>query len=460
MPKIIKILSLFLLIASSSFSFVNAQEGAFTAGYEYTAGKLDSRATARALALEGVKDRLWRELWDDLEKLVRVRQLNLTAEQAAAVVPSLAEVRVVDEKWDGRTYRVEAELYVGNHDDLQQSLLILSKDKTWLKEFTENRKRREDALGRMAVLNAEAAAAPGEARKGLIGKYRLLARRITESDSMLKGFIAERSGKWREAKKAYDEALKLNARNDSALYRRGIALSKLGMRSEALRDFSEVLKTDPKCDSALYMRGIVYARMGKYRQAAADLSGAIESNYGFAPAYYQRALVHDRLGKTAEAVMDMTRAVELNGENPQFYLTRSALLEKLGRRTEASQDLARAVKLDQKHELSAAVTPEGSANESPTTGDFIGAVAKNPADGMAYYRRGMLYDTIGDYFSAVSAFNKAIELNPKDAASYFMRGVTYGMIDLSYDSLKDIRVSARLGYKPAREYMSARGLKW
>jgi len=98
MPKIIKILSLFLLIASSSFSFVNAQEGAFTAGYEYTAGKLDSRATARALALEGVKDRLWRELWDDLEKLVRVRQLNLTAEQAAAVVPSLAEVRVVDGK--------------------------------------------------------------------------------------------------------------------------------------------------------------------------------------------------------------------------------------------------------------------------------------------------------------------------------------------------------------------------
>ncbi len=159
---------------------------------------MDSRATARALALEGVKDRLWRELWDDLEKLVRVRQLNLTAEQAAAVVPSLAEVRVVDEKWDGRTYRVEAELYVGNHDDLQQSLLILSKDKTWLKELTENRKRREDVLGRMAVLNAEAAAAPGEAKKGLIGKYRLLARQSHRIELDAQGLHCRRSGKWRE----------------------------------------------------------------------------------------------------------------------------------------------------------------------------------------------------------------------------------------------------------------------
>ncbi|HRR39703.1 MAG TPA: tetratricopeptide repeat protein [Syntrophales bacterium] len=460
MPKIIKILSLFLLIAASSFSFVHAQERAFTAEYVYAAGKLDDRATARVLALEGVKDRLWRKLWDDLDGLVLVKQLNLTAEQMAAVVPSLAEVLVVDERWDGRTYRVEAELFVGNLNSLQQSLLTLSRDEGRLKELAEGRKRREDALGRMAVLNAEATTAPGGAKEGLIGRYRLLARQLSESDLMLKGSIAERSGRWREAKKAYDEALKLNPRNESALYRRGIASAQMGMRNDALRDFNRVLKANPESDSALYMRGIVYARMGKYRQAVADLSRAIKRNDRFAPAYYQRAMALDRLGKTGEAVEDLTRAIELNGENSQYYLTRGALLEKLGRRVEASQDLTRAVKLDQKHELTAAGPLDRSSKDNQAVKELAEAIAKNPTDSEAYYRRGMFYSNIGDCLSAVSDFNKAIELNPKDAASYFMRGVTYGMIDLSYDSLKDIRVSARLGYKPAREYMSARGLKW
>jgi tetratricopeptide (TPR) repeat protein len=461
MSRTIRILFLFLLITSSTVAFAQAEEKSFTAEYVYSAGKLDNRASARTLALEGVKDRLWKELWNDLDETATVKHLKLTAEQMSALVPVLAKIRVVEEKCNGRTCRVKADLSADS-DGLQRTLQILRKDETRVRDLLESRKAREELLGEMTVLREEAAATPGRAKKSVIVEYRSLEKQLRVSNLLLEGYIADSSGKWAEAKKAYDAALKLNAGNETVLYRRSVVLIQLGQRGEAIRDLTQVLKINPENESALYTRGVVYAGMGRYRQAVADFSRALEIDDRLSQAYYQRGVALDRMGKPSQAIRDLTRAIELNPEDSQAYLERGAIYSKLGRSSEASLDLAKAVRLDQKHDLTAPLPPSRGkvGNGFRIVKELDEAIARNPASAEAYYRRGMTYDNMGDYQAALKDFNKAIELNPKDAASYFMRGVTYGMVDVSYDSLKDIRVSARLGYKPAQQYMSARGLQW
>jgi tetratricopeptide (TPR) repeat protein len=104
--------------------------------------------------------------------------------------------------------------------------------------------------------------------------------------------------------------------------------------------------------------------------------------------------------------------------------------------------------------------PEKVENAGNHFKELDATIASNPNNAEAYFRRGLAYENLGKYHSALQDFNKAVELNPKDAAAYFMRGLTYGMIDVTYDSIKDIKVSARLGYKPAQSYMNAMGVPW
>jgi hypothetical protein len=68
--EIKKIISFFLTVFLL-LSFPAAQAGTktFTEEYTYRADRLGNRTSARALALEGVKERLWQNFWTYLDGL-------------------------------------------------------------------------------------------------------------------------------------------------------------------------------------------------------------------------------------------------------------------------------------------------------------------------------------------------------------------------------------------------------
>jgi len=269
----------------------------FTEEYTYRAGRLDNRTSARAMALEGVKERLWQNLWTYLDGLTEVRNLQLTDEQIPAFVPILAPIRVIDETWSSRTHRIRAELPVSSESEaMAQTLRTLARDPARTKELTEIRDKRENILKKMIP-----------AEKTASKRYLSLVRELSVLDWLLKGYVAENSGSLTGAKKAFDNALKLDKKNNAAFYHRGLALLRADKKSGAIRDFTRAVTLNPKDDRAHYMRGLAFAREKKDREAIKDFSRAIEINDRFFRAYIQRGLAMDRSGKPQDALKDLTK---------------------------------------------------------------------------------------------------------------------------------------------------------
>jgi tetratricopeptide (TPR) repeat protein len=316
----VKIKNIFILclglMALFSVSSAWGEMKTFTEEYAHTAGKLDNKASARVRAVEDTKDRLWRDMYTYLAALGVMKQLQFKDVQMAAFVPVLATIRIVNETWNGKVYWVKAD-FSADADEIQRILRQLAKDETRQKDLTDNRNMREEARRKIVVLEQAVSYTPGRARKVEVTKYRSLLMRLSFSNLLLKGYIAESSGRWAEAKKAYDAALKFDVGNDTTLYHRGVASYSLGKNNEAIRDFTSVVKRNPKNAAAYYLRGIAYAHAGKNKRAVDDFSSAIEIDDRLGLAHYQRAIALDRTGKGAAAIRDLTRAIELNPEDSQ-----------------------------------------------------------------------------------------------------------------------------------------------
>jgi len=57
--------------------------------------------------------------------------------------------------------------------------------------------------------------------------------------------------------------------------------------------------------------------------------------------------------------------------------------------------------------------------------DYSKAIELDPNHALAYYSRGCAYAEKGEYEKAIADYNKVIELNPSDAYAYYSRGLAY-----------------------------------
>ena len=70
---------------------------------------------------------------------------------------------------------------------------------------------------------------------------------------------------------------------------------------ESLKDFNTLLSKDAKNDYALYYRGMIYDSMGKHYEAIKDLKDAYELNKDFKICNYMIASNYDALEKYSDA---------------------------------------------------------------------------------------------------------------------------------------------------------------
>ena len=81
--------------------------------------------------------------------------------------------------------------------------------------------------------------------------------------------------------------------------------------------------------------------------------------------------------------------------------------------------------------------------------DFEKALQISPQMHLAYYNMGVVYITLRDYTSALSAFNKAIELNPDFGEAYYNRGYVYFTLGNREAGSNDLSRAGQLGVVPS-----------
>ncbi len=107
--------------------------------------------------------------------------------------------------------------------------------------------------------------------------------KITKDASALTSdaLVLYSQGKYDDAIKAYDEAIKLDPKNKEAFFNRGLALAALDKFDEAIKDYDKATKLDPKNKEAFYNMGLALVALGKCSEAikAYDEAVTLDPNY-------------------------------------------------------------------------------------------------------------------------------------------------------------------------------------
>ena len=95
------------------------------------------------------------------------------------------------------------------------------------------------------------------------------------------------SGRYDQALKDFNDALKLKPKDPALITFRGVAYYAKGQNDLAMKDFNQALEIDPNFGKAYYQRGMIYENQQKYSQAAQELKKAKSLGYGVDPVFIE-----------------------------------------------------------------------------------------------------------------------------------------------------------------------------
>lgn len=213
-----------------------------------------------------------------------------------------------------------------------------------------------------------------------------------------------------EALADFVEALRLDARNETAYVGRGNVHFWRGENDLALQDFGQAIKLDPRDANPHHGRGNVYFNQGRYEEAIKSYSEAIRINPKFFNAYSGRSNVYAELKQTDRAISDLSQALKLN---PTYV---NALVNR-------GNNYVLAKRFDE------AIV------------DYDRALALQPDTVLAWSGRAGAYGLKKDYEHAIADFTKALDLDPSYLNARYGRGQAYkelGKLDLAAADFRNI----------------------
>lgn len=208
-----------------------------------------------------------------------------------------------------------------------------------------------------------------------------------------------------KAMRHYTDALSLQPKYAAAHLFRGIAkLVYHSLKSEplapAMDDFEGAVRLDPDYAEAHFYLGEARQAAGDLHTALKDYSEAIRLVPTYALAYMRRAAANEGLERIEAAIADLDRVIELDPTMTDAHVARQRLSPKRQQQTYETY------------------TPA----HTPTELDEY--IAENPNDADAYFGRGMVRQTHGDFAGAIADYSAVIRLRPKHVGAHMNRAFT------------------------------------
>jgi len=153
----------------------------------------------------------------------------------------------------------------------------------------------------------------------------------------------ESQGRWELAAKEYNKILQQNANVPGIHFRLGrVALSKGESEAnteEAKKEFEQELKIDPSNAAAEFSLGEIARRAGQWDEAAAHFSTAAKIDSGFAEAYLALGMSLASAQKFSEAVAPLEKYVKIVPEDPAGHYQLAIAYDRTGRKENASREM-------------------------------------------------------------------------------------------------------------------------
>ena len=313
----------------------NAYSKTYIRDYTYAASEADSKLTSRTIALDQVKVLLLQEIGTHIRQKISISKSstgeNFSSDDIEAITAGLTKVNILNEKWNGETYYLQAEIDADT-DRVLNALEEFKKDTSeenqkHLDAMKANQAALKQSREEIADLRHQLESARTQAQKDVaLSSYNQKVDDLSTSDMVSKGYDSEQDGDYEEAlywyRKAARKGYYVAQYNLGVFYERGKGVAKDLL--EAVRWYKKAAAQD--YPNAQYNLGVFYERgMGVekdehraadyYREAAAqDYPNAI---YNLGVFYERGRGVKKDMYKAAELYQ---RAADLDYENAIYNL--------------------------------------------------------------------------------------------------------------------------------------------
>ena len=263
-------------------------------------------------------------------------------------------------------------------------------------------------------------------------------------------------GQYDDAIKDFDEAIKLNSEEPTVFANRGISKYDLGQYDEAIKDFDEAIKLNPEDSTVFVNRGMSKYKLGQYDEVIKDFDAAIKLNSEEPTVFANRGMSKYNLGQYDDAIKDFDEAIKLNPEDSTVFVNRGMSKYDLGQYDEAIKDYNEAVRLDPEYAIAfyyRGVSNQALEQYNEAVRDYDETIRLEPKNGIAFRNRGLCKDGLGCYDEAINDYDEVIRLDPKDVRAIKDRGDSKRALGQYRDAINDYEEVIRLNQKDAMAWL-------
>jgi tetratricopeptide (TPR) repeat protein len=238
--------------------------------------------------------------------------------------------------------------------------------------------------------------------------------RFNPSDALAyahRGRAWRERGRWDEALKDYDDALRIFPLNPGWLRGRGAVLEEKREFERAVRDYTDAIRLNPRDARTFLDRGIAYKGLNAIDKAAADYSEAIRLDPNWAPAFYNRANLWRDRKEFDKAIADYTAAIKFDQEDPDAYFNRANIYRARHEYAKAVADYREVIRLDPKEPDAydslawiLATCPDEKVRDGQKAVDYAGTACELTDASSAYF-----VSTLAAAFAEIGKFDQAIK---------------------------------------------------
>lgn len=256
------------------------------------------------------------------------------------------------------------------------------------------------------------------------------------------------------AKEHYDERIKENEQDWTALAHRGMIHYENEEYAKAFTDLNESLKINKQNALTWSNRGIVLNAQQKYDLAIRDLAYAVKLQPKFARGHYNIGLVYYGMGANELAIESFDRAIELekeqDSENPWSYVSRGSARMAMGDTEGAEADYRRSIEINKRIAdaylgLSNIYLADDQLDKAHAEADK--AVDAQPRNAMALNARGWILYKQGKLDDAMYDLNRAIRYAPRLPLAYSNRGICRVKLGHFDKAISDHNTAIEIGGK-------------
>ncbi len=294
MPKtvLVVIMASAFLILNISISFAGLKT--FEKEYTYQASEIDSKVTARAIAIEQVKRLVLEELGTYLIAETEVKDFRLTKDKVVMLSAGIVQAEILNEKWDGEKYYLKAKIKA-DPNEVAAAVDKLRKDTQKSKELEDVKKKADEAFKEIERLKKELETVKADKNKQK--EYAKTADTLSATDWLKKGIQYSLNKEYDDAIEAFTFAIAFNPNYARAYNGRGNAYGGKGQYDRVIEEYNKTIALDPNFALAYNNRGAAYANKGQYGMAIEEYNKAIALDPNLSLAYNNRGAAYANKGQ-------------------------------------------------------------------------------------------------------------------------------------------------------------------